>query len=75
MSAGMWVKCVKSITITFKEGKLYRIIRNPAHDKIVLIDELGVEVGYYIDNDYFDQHFRFAVSQKRGTTWATSRQQ
>ena len=79
MSAGRWVKCVKTITDIFIEGKYYQINYqfNYQYDTyITLIDELGNGVGFDTSRDQvFKDHFKFALSQKRGTEWATRRQQ
>ena len=75
MSAGMWVKCVRTITEIFIEGEYYQVSDFFA-PHIVLIDELGNSVGFDISRDsVFKDHFKLSVSQKRGTIWATRRQQ
>ncbi len=39
-------------------------------------DELGNGLGFDTNRDQvFKDHFRFAISQKRGTEWAIRRQQ
>ena len=75
MRGGKWVKCVKTITEIFIEGKYYQITYQ--YDTyITLIDELGNGLGFDTNRDQvFKDHFRFAISQKRGTEWATRRQQ
>lgn len=75
MSAGMWVKCVKTITEIFIEGEFYRIpYRSDTY--ITVIDELGNGIGFDVVRDsVFKDHFKFAVSQKRGTRWDISRRQ
>ena len=75
MSAGMWVKCVKTITEIFIEGEFYRIsYRSGTY--ITVIDELGNGIGFDVVRDsVFKDHFKFAVSQKRGTKWDISRRQ
>lgn len=75
MSAGMWVKCVKTITEIFIEGEFYLIsYRNGTY--ITVIDELGNGIGFDVVRDsVFKDHFKFAVSQKRGTKWDISRRQ
>jgi len=75
MSAGMWVKCVKTITEIFIEGEFYRIpYRSGTY--ITVIDELGNGIGFDVVRDsVFKDHFKFAVSQKRGTGWDISRRQ
>ena len=75
MSAGMWVKCVKTITEIFIEGEFYRIpYRSGTY--ITVIDELGNGLGFDISKDQvFKDHFKFAISQKRGTKWDISRRQ
>jgi hypothetical protein len=75
MSAGMWVKCVKTITEIFIEGEYYQV-----HDffasHIILIDEFGNSIGFDIFRDQvFKDHFKLSVSQKRGTKWDISRRQ
>ena len=75
MSDGMWVKCVKTITEIFIVGKYYQVLDFFA-PHIILIDELGNSVGFDISRDsVFKDHFKLSVSQKRGTIWATQRQQ
>ena len=75
MSAGMWVKCVKTITEIFIEGKYYQVpYRSGTY--ITVIDELGNGIGFDVVRDsVFKDHFKFAVSQKRGTGWDISRRQ
>ena len=75
MSAGIWVKCVKTITEIFIEGEFYRIsYRSGTY--ITVIDELGNGIGFDVVRDsVFKDHFKFAVSQKRGTKWDISRRQ
>ena len=75
MRAGMWVKCVKTITEIFIEGEFYRIpYRSGTY--ITVIDELGNGIGFDVVRDsVFKDHFKFAVSQKRGTRWDISRRQ
>ena len=74
MRGGKWVKCMKTITEIFIEGKYYQI--NYRYDTyITLIDELGNGLGFDSRDQVFKDHFRFAISQKRGTEWATRRQQ
>ena len=74
MKGGKWVKCVKTITEIFIEGKYYQI--NFQYDTyITLIDELGNGLGFDTSSDQiFKDHFKFALSQKRGTEWITRRQ-
>lgn len=75
MSAGMLVKCVKTITGIFVEGKFYHVSYQSG-TFITVIDEFRNGVGFVVDEDsVFKDHFKFAVSQKRGTTWAIRRQQ
>ena len=75
MKGGRWVKCVKTITEIFIEGKYYQI--NYQYDTyITLIDELGNGLGFDTSRDQvFKDHFKFALSQKRGTKWDISRRQ
>ena len=75
MSAGMWVKCVKTITEIFIEGEYYQVpYRSGTY--ITVIDELGNGIGFDVVRDsVFKDHFKFAVSQKRGTGWDISRRQ
>ena len=75
MKGGKWVKCVKTITEIFIEGKYYQI--NYQYDTyITLIDELGNGLGFDTSRDQvFKDHFKFAISQKRGTEWAIQRRQ
>lgn len=75
MKGGKWVKCVKTITEIFIEGKYYQInYRDDTY--ITLIDELGNGLGFDTSRDQvFKDHFRFAISQKRGTKWDISRRQ
>ena len=75
MSAGIWVKCVKTITEIFIEGEFYRIpYRSGTY--ITVIDELGNGIGFDVIKDQvFKDHFKFAISQKRGTKWDISRRQ
>ena len=75
MRGGKWVKCVKTITEIFIEGKYYQI--NYQYDTyITLIDELGNGLGFDTSRDQvFKDHFKFAISQKRGTEWAIQRRQ
>ena len=75
MKGGRWVKCVKTITEIFIEGEFYHIpYRSGTY--ITVIDELGNGIGFDVIKDQvFKDHFKFALSQKRGTTWATLRQQ
>ena len=75
MSAGMWVKCVKTITEIFIEGEFYQV-RDFFAPHIILIDEFGNSIGFDTSRDQvFKDHFKLSVSQKRGTKWATLRQQ
>lgn len=75
MRGGKWVKCVKTITEIFIEGKYYQI-NNQYDTYITLRDELGIGHGFDTSGDkVFKDHFRFAISQKRGTEWAIRRQQ
>jgi hypothetical protein len=75
MSAGMWVKCVKTITEIFIEGEFY-CISYRSGTYITVIDELGNGIGFDVVRDsVFKDHFKFAVSQKRGTGWDISRRQ
>ena len=77
MSAGMWVKCVRTITEIFIEGKYYQV-RDffASYYIIILIDEFGNSIGFDIFRDQvFKDHFKFAISQKRGTKWDISRRQ
>jgi hypothetical protein len=72
----MWVKCVKTITEIFIEGEFY-CISYRSGTYITIIDELGNGIGFDVvrDSAAFKDHFKFAVSQKRRTGWATRRQQ
>ena len=73
MKGGMWVKCVKTITEIFIEGKYYQV-RDFFAPYIILIDELGNKIGFDISCDsVFKAHFKLDVSQKRGTKWDISR--
>lgn len=75
MKGGRWVKCVKTITEIFIEGKYYQA-RDFFAPHIILIDEFGNSIGFDTSRDsVFKVHFKLGVSQKRGTTWATQRQQ
>ena len=75
MKGGIWVKCVKTITEIFIEGEYYQVYDFFA-PHIILIDELGNSIGFDISRDsVFKTHFKLSVSQKRGTKWATQRQQ
>lgn len=75
MSAGMWVKCVRTITEIFIEGKYYQV-RDFFAPHIILIDELGNSIGFDISRDsVFKAHFKLGISQKRGTKWDISRRQ
>ena len=75
MSAGRWVKCVKTITEIFIEGEYYQV-RDFFAPHIILIDELGNSIGFDISRDsIFKAHFKLGVSQKRGTIWDISRRQ
>ena len=75
MKGGKWVKCVKTIAEIFIEGKYYQI--NYRYDTyITLIDELGNGLIFDTSRDQvFEDHFRFAISQKRGTKWDISKRQ
>ena len=75
MKGGKWVKCVKTITEIFIEGEFYHVpYRNGTY--ITVIDELRNEIGFDVVRDsVFKDHFKFAVSQKRGTEWDISRRQ
>jgi hypothetical protein len=75
MKGGRWVKCVKTITEIFIEGKYYQI--NYQYDTyITLIDELGNGLGFDTSRDQvFKDHFKLGISQKRGTKWDISRRQ
>jgi hypothetical protein len=76
MNVGRWVKCVRTLTKTeiFIEGEYYQV-RDFFAPLIILIDELGNSIGFDISrNSVFKAHFKL-VSQKRGTEWATRRQQ
>jgi hypothetical protein len=75
MKGGIWVKCVKTITEIFIEGNFYHVpYRQGTY--ITVIDELGNGIGFDVCRDQvFKDHFKFAVSQKRGTEWAIRRQQ
>ena len=75
MNAGMLVKCVKTITEIFIEGEFYHVsFRSGTY--IIVIDELGNRVRFDVVKDsVFKDHFKFAVSQKRGTKWDISRRQ
>ena len=76
MSAGIWIKCVKTITEIFIEGKFYRSSLYRDGTYITVIDELGNGIGFDVVKDSeFKDHFKFAVSQKRGTKWDISRRQ
>lgn len=70
-----WVRCVKDINVLFKEGRFYPITRVPSSYKVVLTDELGTDIGFYINESGFKNNFKFVYSQKRGTRWATRRLQ
>ena len=75
MSAGRWVKCVKTITDIFIKGEYYQV-RDFFAPYIILIDELGNSVGFDISRDpSFKVHFKLGASQKRGTGWDISRRQ
>ena len=74
MSAGIWVKCVKTITDIFIEGEFYRITYRSG-TYITIIDELGNGIRFDVISSIFKDHFKFAVSQKRGTKWEIQRQQ
>lgn len=75
MKGGKWVKCVKTITEIFIEGNYYQIYyQYDTH--INLIDEFGNRLGFDTSRDQvFKDHFKFALSQKRGTKWDISRRQ
>ena len=76
MRGGKWVKCVKTLTEIFIEGKYYQIDNYQYDTYIILIDELGNGLVFDTSRDQvFKDHFRFAISQKRGTEWAIRRQQ
>ena len=73
MRSGRRVRCVKTIAEIFIEGKFYRISCRSA-TYITVIDELGNGIGFDVVKDSeFKNHFKFAVSQKRGTKWDISR--
>ena len=73
MRGGRRVKCVKTIAEIFIERKFYRIsYRNSTF--ITVIDEFGNGIEFVDEDSIFKDHFKFAVSQKRGTTWAIQRQ-
>ena len=79
MSAGRWVKCVKTITGTstrvFIEGEYYQVL-DFSDPIIILIDEIGNYIGFDISRDpSFKVYFKLGVSQKRGTGWDISRRQ
>ena len=75
MSAGIWVKCVKTITEIFIEGEYYQV-RDFFAPHIILIDEFGNSIGFDTSRDQvFKDHFKLSVSQKRGTKWDISRRQ
>jgi hypothetical protein len=76
MKGGMWVKCVKTITEIFIEGEFYHVsYRSGTY--ITVIDELGNGIGF----DVFPviQFLKLILNsgslKKRGTEWATRRQQ
>ena len=75
MRSGRRVRCVKTIAEIFIEGKFYHIsCRSGTY--ITVIDELGNGIGFDVIKDSESKdHFKFAVSQKRGTSWAIRRQQ
>lgn len=75
MKGGKWVKCVKTLTEIFIEGEFYHVpYRNGTY--ITVIDELGNGIRFDTSQDQvFKDHFKLALSQKRGTEWATRRQQ
>jgi hypothetical protein len=75
MKGGRWVKCVKTMTEIFIEGEYYQVsYRSGTY--ITVIDELGNGIGFDVVRDsVFKDHFKFAVSQKRGTGWDISRRQ
>jgi hypothetical protein len=76
MKGGRWVKCVKTITEIFIEGEFYQIRDFFAPHHIILIDEFGNSIGFDISKDQvFKDHFKLGISQKRGTEWATRKQQ
>jgi hypothetical protein len=50
MNAGMWVKCVRTITEIFIEGKYYQVCDFFA-PHIILLDELGNSIGFDISCD------------------------
>ena len=75
MKGGRWVKCVKTITEIFIEGEFYHVSYKSG-TYITIIDELGNGIGFDVIKDQvFKDHFKFAISQKRGTIWDISRRQ
>ena len=75
MKGGRWVKCVKTITEIFIEGEFYHVSYKSG-TYITIIDELGNGIGFDVIKDQvFKDHFKFAISQKRGTKWDISRRQ
>ena len=75
MRNGRWVKCIKTITEIFIEGKFYRISYSELqYPYITIIDELGNTIGFnVIEDSMFKNHFRIECSQKRKTKWATQK--
>ena len=73
MRGGRWVKCVKTIAGIFIERKFYRISYRSG-TFITVIDEFGNGIEFVDEDSIFKDHFKFAVSQKRGITWAIQRQ-
>ncbi len=75
MKGGMLVKCIRTITEIFIEGEYYQV-RDFLAPHIILINEFGDNVRFDIRWDsVFKAHFKLWISQKRGTGWATQRQQ
>lgn len=75
MKGGGWVKCVESFDDLFLKGKLYKIYSSPYYNEVVLMSEKKIRIGFWITDFSFKERFGFCYSQKRGTTWATRRQQ
>ena len=75
MKDGKWVRCLETVTVIFKKGNYYPVSSSFYQGKVILIDELGNSVGFDIADYFFRDHFKLIESQKRGTSWATRRQQ
>ena len=75
MKGGNWAKCLETIDGIFTKGKFYSVsYRCDPH--ITLIDDFGNGIGFVLEEDQeFRDHFKLIESQKRGTSWATQRQQ